>query len=139
MKIRDIKTTLKFEMLRVKTPAMARRTMKMVQLAYNLLKARQAEAVRGESILLIELGFKGTLDLVATMRTDFAGLAGRPRLRAAALMDFEHRLRQRIIEMRPGRHEPRAVKTRPKPYPYLTQPRHEFIEIPHRSRYRKAA
>lgn len=139
VRIRDIKTTLKFEMLRVKTPAMARRTMKMVQLAYNLLKARQAEAVRGESILLIELGFKGTLDLVATMRTDFAGLAGRPRLRAAALMDFEHRLRQRIIEMRPGRHEPRAVKTRPKPYPYLTQPRHEFIEIPHRSRYRKAA
>ncbi len=138
-KIRDIKTTLKFEMLRVKTPVMARRTMKMVQLAYNLLKARQSEAVRSEPILLVDLGFKGTLDLVAAMRADFTGLAGRPRLRRAALMDFEHRLRQRIIELRPGRHEPRAMKTRPKPFPYLTQARHEFIEIPHRSRHRKTA
>lgn len=139
LKIRDIKTTLKFEMLRVKTPVMARRTMKMVQLAYNLLKARQSEAVRSEPILLVDLGFKGTLDLVAAMRADFTGLAGRPRLRRAALMDFEHRLRQRIIELRPGRHEPRAMKTRPKPFPYLTQARHEFIEIPHRSRHRKTA
>jgi len=40
VKIRDIKTTLKFEMLRVKTPAMARRTLKMVQIAYDLLKTR---------------------------------------------------------------------------------------------------
>jgi hypothetical protein len=139
VKIRDIKTTLKFEMLRVKTPAMARRTMKLVQLAYNLLKARQSEAVRSEPILLVDLGFKGTLDLVAAMRADFVGLAGRPRLRRAALMDFEHRLRQRVIELRPGRHEPRVMKTRPKPYPYLTQARHEFIEIPHRSRHRKTA
>lgn len=139
LKIRDIKTTLKFEMLRVKTPVMARRTMKMVQLAYNLLKARQSEAVRSEPILLVDLGFKGTLDLVAAMREDFVGLAGRPRLRRAALMDFEHRLRQRIIELRPGRQEPRAMKTRPKPFPYLTQARHEFIEIPHRSRHRKTA
>lgn len=83
-------------MLRVKTPAMSRRTMKMVRIAYNLLKARQAEAVRGEPIALFEPGFKGTLNLVATMRADFAGLAGRPRLRCNALMDFEHRLRQRL-------------------------------------------
>jgi len=40
---------------------------------------------------------------------------------------------------RPGRSEPRAVKTRPKPYPYLTTLRGEYVEIQHRSRYRKAA
>jgi len=40
VKIRDIKTTMKFETLRVKTPEMARRTIKMIQIAYNLVKAR---------------------------------------------------------------------------------------------------
>ncbi len=139
LKIRDIKTTLKFETMRVRTPAMARRTLKMVQIAYNLLKARQTEAVRGEPILVGDLGFKGTLDLLAATRAGFAGLAGRPRLRAAALADFEGRLRERIVETRPGRQEPRAVKTRPKPYQYMTRPRREFTEIPHRSHYRKAA
>lgn len=139
LKIRDIKTTLKFETVRARTPAMARRTLKMVQIAYNLLKARQAEAVRDEPVLVGDLGFKGTLDLVASARAGFAGLAGRPRLLAAALADFEARLRERIVETRPGRREPRAVKTRPKPYQYLTKPRREFAEIPHRSHYRKAA
>ena len=52
VKIRDIKTTMKFEMMRVKSPAMAHRTMKLIQLAYNLVKARQAEAIKGEAIQL---------------------------------------------------------------------------------------
>ena len=54
--IRDIKTTMNFEMLRVKTPEMARKTIKIIQIAYNLVKARQAEAIRGEAIQLEEIG-----------------------------------------------------------------------------------
>jgi len=38
-----------------------------------------------------------------------------------------------------GRREPRAVKRRPKPYPLLNKPRHQFVEIPHRNAYRKPA
>jgi hypothetical protein len=45
---------------------------------------------------------------------------------------------KRVIE-RPFRREPRAVKRRPKSYPYLTAPRHQYVEIQHRSRYRKPA
>ena len=44
-----------------------------------------------------------------------------------------------LVPERPGRREPRAVKRRPKPYPVLTKPRNQFVEIPHRSKYRKAA
>ena len=139
VKIRDIKTTMKFEMLRVRTPAMALRTVRMIQIAYNLIKARQAEAIRGEAIGLGELGFKATLDLIDESLGGFAGLLRRPRLLAAALALFEERLRERIIPVRPGRQEPRAVKTRPKPYQYLTKPRHEFTETQHRGKYRKAA
>jgi hypothetical protein len=139
VKIRDIKTTMKFEMLRVRTPAMARRTVRMIQIAYNLIKARQAEAIRGEAIGLGELGFKATLDLLDESLGAFAGLLHRPRLLAGALALFEERLRERTIPIRPGRQEPRAVKARPKPYQYLTKPRHEFTETQHRGKYRKVA
>jgi hypothetical protein len=139
VKIRDIKTTMKFEMLRVKTPAMARRTVRMIQLAYNLIKARQAEAIRGEAVALEELSFKATLDLVDESIGDFAGLLRHPRLLAEELELFEERLRERLLPIRPGRQEPRAVKTRPKPFQHLTKTRHEFTETHHRSSYRKAA
>jgi hypothetical protein len=37
---------------------------------------------------------------------------------------------------RPNRREVRALKRRPKSYPYLNRPRQRFQEIPHRSRDR---
>jgi hypothetical protein len=40
---------------------------------------------------------------------------------------------------RPGRREARAKKRRTQTHQLLTQPRHEFQEIPHREKYRKAA
>ena len=122
VKVRDIKTMMKFEMMRVKTPEMAHRTMKMIRIAYNLVKARQAEAIRGEAILLGELGFKGTLDLIDKSRASFAGLVLRPRLLAQAVENFEADLRDRGIQIRPGRQEPRATKNRPKSYQYMTKP-----------------
>lgn len=139
VKIRDIKTTMKFEMMRVKSPEMAERTMKLIQIAYNLVKARQAEAIRGELVQLGELGFKGTLDLIDKNRTAFTGLVSHPRRLDRAMGIFEADLRARIIQIRPGRQEPRATKTRPKSYQYLTQPRGEFTEIFHREHYKKAA
>lgn len=139
VKIRDIKTTMKFEMMRVKSPDMAHRTMKMIQIAYNLVKARQAEAIKGEAIQLGELGFKGTLDLINKSRSAFTGLASHPRRLDGAVNIFEADLRERIIQIRPGRQEPRAMKIRPKSYQYLTKPRAEFTEIYHREHYKKPA
>ena len=111
----------------------------MIQIGYNLIKARQAEAIRGEAIELGELGFKATLDLIDESLGGFAGLLRHPRLLARSLEVFEQRLRERLLPIRPGRQEPRATKTRPKSYQYLTKTRVEFIEIPHRGKYRKAA
>jgi hypothetical protein len=37
-------------------------------------------------------------------------------------------LAQDLVPERPGRREPRAVKRRPKPYPLLNKPRHQFRE-----------
>lgn len=44
VKFRGIKTTMKLEMLRVKSPEMARKTMRMVRGCYNLVKDLQREA-----------------------------------------------------------------------------------------------
>jgi hypothetical protein len=41
------------------------------------------------------------------------------------------------VPLRPNRHEPRAVKRRPKPYQFLTKPRRRFKEVPHRCRHYK--
>ncbi len=40
---------------------------------------------------------------------------------------------------RPGRGEPRVLKRRPKPFPLLNKPRHQFQEIPHYNRYWKVS
>jgi hypothetical protein len=38
----------------------------------------------------------------------------------------------KLIDIRPFRQEPRALKRRPKPFPLLTAPRHVFRENPHK-------
>lgn len=139
VKFRDIKTTMNLEILRVKTPEMARLSMRMIQIVYNLIKSKQAGAIQGEAIQLDEIGFKGTLDVINENRSRFHDLANRPQLLARENKKLDARLRERIILIRPFRQEPRAIKTRPKPYQYLTRSRKEFVEIQHKSRYRKAA
>ena len=139
VKFRDIKTTMGFEMLRVKSPEMAHLTMLMLQIVYNLTKAKQAEAITGEAIQLDEIGFKGTLDVLNENRSRFQLLASHPQLLAKENAKLDERIRERMFLIRPFRQEPRAIKTRPKTFQYLTKPRHEFTEIQHKSRYRKAA
>ena len=66
-------------------------------------------------------------------------LAQRPKLLSAARAKLGERIAERLLNIRPGRSEPKAVKLRPKPHRYLTDPRHGFVEIPQRSKYEKAA
>jgi len=43
-----------------------------------------------------------------------------------------------LVPYRPNRVEPRAVKRRPKPFPLLTKPRHQYKELAHRNRHWKS-
>lgn len=139
VKFRDIKTTMQLEEFRVRTPAMARKTMRMVKLVYNLIKVRQMESIRGEAVCLDELAFKDTINVLNEFRSDFRGLLIHPRLLAKEMQKLEQRIAERTLLIRPGRSEPRAVKLRPKSHQYLTSPRPEFVEIFHRSHYEAAA
>lgn len=139
VRFRDLKTTMGLERMRVRTPEMARKTLRMATITYNLVKLLQLEASRGEAILAEEIGFKGTLDVLLEFRAGFIRLANRPLLLEREREEVLARIRERLLFIRPGRSEPRAIKTRPKSYPYLTTWRGDYIEIQHRSKYVKAA
>lgn len=139
VKFRDIKTTLGLEHLRVKTPAMADKTLRMIVLAYNLIKALQLEAATGSERLPDDVGFKGAVDVILENRARFRGLQNRPKLLKREMEFVSERILERTVRLRPGRTEPRATKKRPKCYQYLSAPRGEFREILHREHYRAAA
>lgn len=139
LRLRDIKTTLGFETLNVRTPEMARKTMSMIRIAYNLMRVLMQHAAREAGTPVGEMSFKESLDLATSIHESFRDLSGKPRKRAFQMIFLIEMLARRTIDPRPGRREPRAIKKRPKPFPLLTAPRHEFIEIPHRSNYRACA
>lgn len=139
LRLRDIKTTLDFEMLKVRTPEMATKTLAMIRFAYNLLRLLMQRAAIKHGKPVGSVSFKGVLDLLGAMHESFRHEAGRPRRRAHRMALLLELASRKQIDFRPGRSEPRAVKRRPKPFAMLTKPRHEFIEIPHRSNYRKAS
>lgn len=139
LKLRDLKTTLGMEELAVKTPAMAHKTLAMLMIGYNLIKALSQRAAHQAGRGVGDLAFKGVLDLVVAYRGNYRGHRRHEHKRAALHQSLLEIIASKLIHERPGRREPRAVKRRSKPFPLLTSPRHSFREIQHRSRYRASA
>jgi len=139
LKLRDVKTTLKMECFAVKSPEMAHKTLWMMLIAYNLMRCLMQKAATAAARPVWHMSLKGTLDLVTSSHESFRPLAGKHRLldrRRDELLDI---CATKILDIRPFRHEPRAVKRRPKPFQLLTKPRHVFQEVPHKEGYRKSA
>lgn len=125
--------------LAVKTPAMAHKSLAMLMIGYNLVKALSQQAAHQAGRAVGDLGFKGVLDLVAAYRGNYRGHRRHEHKRAALHQSLLEIIASKLIMERPGRREPRAVKRRPIPFPLLISPRHSYQEIHHRSRYRAAA
>ncbi len=139
LKLRDVKTTLGMEFFAVRSPEMAHKTLWMMLIAYNLMRTLMQQAATEADRPIWHMSLKGTLDLVTSSHESFRPLAGKPRLLQKRYQDLLEICATKILDIRPFRHEPRAVKRRPKPFQLLTKPRHVFQEIPHKSRYRKCA
>jgi len=90
-------------------------------------------------VALGELSFKGTLDTVLAWRPRYRGRQHHHRVRRVLLAQLVDAVAGKILDIRPFRQEPRAVKLRPKPYQYLTKHRSVYQEIPHKETYRKSA
>lgn len=139
LKFRDVKTILKMEFLAVRSPEMAHKTLLMMMIAYNLLRTLMQNAAIEAGRPIAEISFKGALDLATSSHALFAGLCSFARRRNDLREEIILTCATKVVDIRPLRQEPRAVKSRPKPYQYLTAPRHIFREIPHKENYRKAS
>lgn len=119
--IRSIKSTMKMDVLRCKTPAMVRKEIWAHLLAYNLLRTVMAVAANENGIEPREVSFKGAKQVVTAFAPKLE--AARPEDRAALLDAMLASVAYHRVGDRPGRWEPRARKRRPKPTKRLNQPR----------------
>jgi hypothetical protein len=132
--LRDLKTTMGMELLRCKSPAMARKELTMHLIGYNLVRALMSEAAaKNEQVDLARISFKGALCALRQFASPLAQCTKRRRKLLWELLLFS--IAEMLVPERPGRQEPRAIKRRPKNYPLLTSPRDQYIEIPHRTKY----
>jgi hypothetical protein len=121
--LRNIKTSLRLDDLRGKTPETIRREIWVHWLAYNQIRKVMAQAALGDGKLLRELSFASALAAV-TGAWELASVADASLLFRHA--EAQHRgIASSRAGHRPNRVEPRAVKRRPKPHRLLTRPRGE--------------
>jgi Transposase DDE domain len=118
--LRTLKTHMRMEMLRTKSPEMVRKEVAVHLLGYNLIRGLMAEAARTAEVSPLRLSFQGARHEVRSFEQmhlyDPARItADLPRL--LELIGRKH------VRNRPDRYEPRAVKRRPKPHPLLCMPR----------------
>ena len=116
--LRNIKTTLGMERLSCLHPTMAVKEIWVYLLAYNLIRMVMAKAARHTHQLPRQISFKHTVQICITL----------PHHHDLLLYDNKRKIlfeliAQQRVGNRPDRVEPRAVKRRHKPYPFLTQPR----------------
>ncbi len=116
--LRNIKTTLQMERLSCLTPEMATKEIWVYLLAYNLIRLMMAQAAQLAHCLPRELSFKHTVQLWIAWGHHCRSGHNNDMLDTLFVL-----IAQQRVGDRPGRIEPRAVKRRPKPYPWLTKPR----------------
>ena len=119
---RAIKSVMRMDILRGKTPQMVRKEIWTHLLAYNLVRQLMLDAAIKHNRRPRDMSFKLALQMMAAF------------LQAGVLSPDNtknyQRFQQAIVSKRTGVQkrvsEPRAVKRRPKPFPRLQKPRHLY-------------
>ena len=121
--LRSIKSTMKMDVLRCKTPEMVEKEIWVYLLAYNLLRTVMAVAASASDVEPREISFKGAKQTLTAFVPKLE--AARPEQRTGLVEALLKAVAYHRVGNRPGRWEPRARKRRPKPTKRLNQPRHE--------------
>lgn len=134
----DLKTTLKLDTLRGRSPAMAHRELYTRLIAHNLIRCLAAQAATTHDVLLERISFKGSLDALRQFSHALARARSKKKHRQL-WAELLATLAADLVPERPGRREPRAVKRKKNKYPRLNVPRHKFRDRPKRNERRKNA
>ena len=112
-----LKTVLKMEHLRSKTPKMVRKEIWATVLAYNLIRRMIGEAAYKQGSIPREISFKGAVQSLNAFRPlwSIPGMDADGKLFQTLLL----LIAKRRVANRPGRVEPRAIKKRPRAFPRL--------------------
>ena len=111
--------------LSAKTPEMAQKELLAYLIAHNLIRCVMAEATARYHVALERLSFKGTVDSLRQFSQTMAQASTR-RQKQQLWEDLLEIIATDLVPLRPGRREPRALKRRPKQFPRLIVPRHQF-------------
>ena len=123
---RSIKTQMKMDMLRCKSPDMAQKELAVYLLAYNLIRASIARAAKAKEKIPRHISFMTTVQLFNESITLLVLLSGR--LLTQAINGLLVAIASIAIGQQKRMKQPRAIKRRPKPYPLLMIPRKQACE-----------
>lgn len=122
LELRDIKSTMRLDVLRRKTPAAVRQELWTGLLAYNLVRQSMLQSALAGECRPHQLSFAASLQMLANTWVLAAvpptvTISARERLVVLRILNgHAHR-----VANRPNRVEPRAVKRRPAPIALLTE------------------
>ena len=120
---RSIKTNMGMEMLRCKTPDMAKKEIAINLLAYNIIRGNLAQAGSLHEKIPRQLSFRSAVQLIIQASKQIVRLTGERLIKA--LRALLKAMTSTPIGKQKRKTQPRAVKRRPKPFPLLTVPRNE--------------
>ena len=119
--LRHLKASMDMDMLRTKSPEMARKEIAVYFLAYNLIRSLMEQAAKTCGQDPLRLSFKGTLQHLNTFLPLLAVAA--PRKRKYLYQALLSLVANERLPDRPHRFEPRVVKRRPKSSRWMQEPR----------------
>lgn len=134
----DLKTTLRMEKLKCRTPMLVQKELLLFLTAHNFLRWMMAQAAETGTAPLARISFKGTLDAFRQWSAALAQVRGPGKLakQKALWRELFRIIAADQVPERPGRREPRAVKTKSK-YPRLTRSRLTYTDRWSRNKKRR--
>ena len=112
--------------LRCKSPDMVRKEILMHFIAYNCIRSLMIEAAEQEHVDLQRISFKASLQALRQWEPHLNQASPSDRERNRLLRLLHESIAGKVVTNRPGRREPRVVKRRPKPFPFLMVPRQQM-------------
>lgn len=138
MSFDDIKTSMKMETLRGRTPDMVRKELCAGIVAHNLIRCTMMESACLHEVPVERMSFKGSLDALRHSSQAMAMVRGRAK-KQELWRELLATLARDTVRERPGRREPRAVKRSYNKYPRLNVARRKFRDHLKRNTRRKLA